>query len=209
VYAGEGGNYNIVNNYYKYGPVTSKWVKARIVNPYKKDTTIPFGKFFVEGNFVDGAADVTSDNWKGVHMNEGTPDVKQKAKLVTPVPYEPIPVQSAEQAYQSVLASAGAIFPARDTLDVRIIQDVVNRTGRLIDVQGGYPHGTEYEKTMNAWPFLNPGTASMDTDQDGMPDDWEKKNRLDPVNPDDASGYSISKGYTNIEVYLNSLVKGK
>src|SRR6187549_1104646 len=52
VYAGEGGNYNIVNNYYKYGPVTSKWVKARIVNPYKKDSTIPFGKFFVEGNFV-------------------------------------------------------------------------------------------------------------------------------------------------------------
>ena len=42
----------------------------------------------------------------------------------------------------------------RDTLDERIINDVKNRTGKLIDVQGGYPHGTEYEKTVNAWPNL-------------------------------------------------------
>jgi hypothetical protein len=66
IYAGEGGNYNLVNNYFKYGPSTSKSVRYRIVNPGKwEKPPIPFGKFFVIGNYVDGADDVTKNNWLG------------------------------------------------------------------------------------------------------------------------------------------------
>ena len=55
IYAGEGGNYNIVNNYFKYGPSTNKNARYRIVSPGKWDKPpIPYGKFYVDGNYVDG-----------------------------------------------------------------------------------------------------------------------------------------------------------
>ena len=75
-----------------------------------------------------------------------------------------------------------------------------------IDVQGGYPHGTEFEKTINAWPTLRSLAAPKDSDLDGMPDEWEKKNGLNPNDAGDAPVHNLDKGYTNIEVYVNSLV---
>ena len=46
----------------------------------------------------------------------------------------------------------------------------------------------------------------MDADKDGMPDDWETKNGLNPKNTEDASLDRNMDGYTNIEEYLNSVV---
>lgn len=208
VYAGEGGTYNIVNNYYKWGPSTSKRVRNRVVNPFKR-ADIPFGKFYVDGNYVDGDADVTRDNWKGVTMDQGTDADAQAAKLAAPFTAAPITTQSATDAYTSVLKYAGAILPTRDTLDARIIRDVQNRTGAHIDVQGGYPHGTAYELTTKAWPALRSLPAPTDTDKDGMPDEWEKKNGLNPADASDASANRLHVHYTNIEVYINGLVHAK
>jgi hypothetical protein len=50
------------------------------------------------------------------------------------------------------------------------------------------------------------GTAPKDTDQDGMPDEWESKNGLDPSDPADRNGDLDKDGYTNLEEYMNSLV---
>jgi len=208
VYAGEGGTYNVVNNYYKWGPATNENVKERVVNPYKT-ATIPFGKFYVAGNYIDGSPAVTKDNWLGVVMNNGDERDKKNALLNSPWPAEPITTQSATDAYTDVLNNAGAILPKRDSLDQRIINEVRNRKGHLIDVQGGFPHGTDYEKTMKARPVLLSTPPPPDTDKDGMPDEWEKKNRLNPQDASDASGYQLNKQYTNIEVYLNSLVPVK
>ncbi|MCW3078937.1 pectate lyase [Segetibacter sp.] len=204
-YAGEGGRYNMVNNYYKPGPSTNANVLSRILNPYKKPPTIPYGKFYVDGNYVEGAEDVTKNNWKGVVMNDGTAADAEQAKAATAFSAEQVQTQSATDAYLLVLQYAGASL-RRDTLDERIINDVKNRQGRLIDVQGGYPHGTPYELTVNAWPALKSLPAPTDTDQDGMPDEWEKKNTLNPNDPSDATLNTLHKHYTNIEVYLNSLV---
>ncbi len=206
IYAGEGGDYNIVNNYFKYGPSTHKNARYRIVNP-GKNATIPFGKWYVSGNYVDEAKDVSKNNWLGVLMgNGGTEEDKKNTVIDNPHIAEPMKTQSAEEAFQSVLKYAGASFH-RDTLDERIMNDVKNRTGGLIDVQGGFPHGTEYELTINAWPYLRSLPVPADTDKDGMPDEWEKKNGLKPNDATDASAYTLDKNYTNIEVYLNSLVK--
>jgi hypothetical protein len=206
VYGGESGNYNVVGNYYKYGPATGKKVRSRIVNP-TKTSTLGFGKFFVEGNYVDAAEDVTTNNLLGVHMGDGTTDDGKKESIVSKAfTAVEIPVQSAVNAYQEILQKVGASF-MRDTLDQRIIADVENRTGRFIDVQGGYVHGTAYDQTILAWPFLKSSTPLPDSDNDGMPDGWEKKNSLDPLNPKDAAGRAIDKHYTNIEVYINQLVK--
>jgi len=207
-YAGEGGEYNIVNNYYRPGPSTQANVRARLLNPYKKLPQLGYGKFYLTGNMVEGAQEVTADNWKGVVMNDGTSADKPSAKTETAFPAISIPLQSAEDAYQAVLKEVGASF-RRDTLDARIIQNVKERTGRIIDVQGGYPHGTKYEQTVNAWPALQSLPAPKDADNDGMPNDWETKNGLNPADASDASTNTLDKHYTNIEVYINRLTTTK
>jgi pectate lyase len=206
IYGGEAGNYNIVNNYFKYGPGTTKSVMYRIANPWKSDK-LPFGKWYVKGNYVDGARDVSENNWLGVHLPPGSTAADKKEALTEqPHVTVAIPFQSATDAYKVILEKAGASY-RRDTMDARIINDVKNRTGRYIDVQGGFAHGTAYERTVNAWPALKSQAPAPDLDQDGMPDEWEKKNKLDPTNAADCRGYDLSKTYTNIEVYINSLLQ--
>jgi len=207
IYAGEGGDYNIINNYFKYGPNTDKKVRYRIANPWKRVPDIPFGKWYVNGNYVDEAKDVSANNWLGIDMgNDGTDADKKNTLIDKPHAAEIIPTQSATDAFESVLRSVGASFK-RDTLDERIINEVKTRTGKFIDVQGGYPHGTEYNVTINAWPALRSLPAKVDSDKDGMPDDWEIKNKLNPSDATDASKISLHKYYTNIEAYINSLIK--
>ena len=209
IYAGEGGNYNIVNNYFKYGPSTNKSVRYRICNPGKRETApaIPFGKWYVNGNYVDEAEDITKNNFLGVHLgNDGTAEDKKNTVVDKPILAEELPVQTAKDAYEVILKYVGASF-RRDTMDERIINNVKNRSGGFIDVQGGFPHGTAYELTVNAWPALKSLPAPIDADKDGIPDDWEKQNGLNPNDVSDASQNKLSKAYTNIEVYINSLIK--
>lgn len=204
IYAGEGGSYNIVNNYFKYGPNTNAGVRYRIVNP-GRDEKIGFGKWYVNGNYVDEAKDVTANNWLGIHMgNKGTEEDKKNAVSSEPHAAEQLPAQSAVDAFAQVLKWAGASF-RRDTMDSRIISDVKNRTGNFVDVQGGFPHGTGYERTVNAWPALQSLPAPADADRDGMPDEWERKNKLNPQDPNDASVVSLHSYFTNLEVYINGL----
>lgn len=203
-HAGEGGRYNIVNNYYKYGPSTLNGVKFQLLNPFNRKD-IPYGKFYVAGNYIDGATDVSRNNWLGVKVGNGKDDPTQ-AKLEIPFDIVSVTTQTAEEAYQLVLQKAGAALPKRDTLDQRIIGNVKSRTGALIDVQGNFPHGTAYEQTVGAWPTLKSAPAPKDADQDGMPDEWEKKHGLNPADGNDASGYTLDKQFTNIEKYLNELV---
>jgi len=208
VYAGEGGNYNIVGNYYKYGPSTKESVKARVLNPYKLTggkNPLPYGKFYVADNYVDASAEVTRHNWRGVTMNGGHAADTVLAKVETPFALGPVTTQTAAEAYEAVLRGAGATSPRRDTLDQRLVRNVRTRTGRLIDVQGGYPHGTPYSVSQQAWPVLTTAPAPPDADHDGMPDAWEKRHKLNPNDPADRSKPAAG-GYTVLEEYLNSLV---
>ena len=120
---------------------------------------------------------------------------------------ETIPSQTALEALEQVLRNAGCSLPNRDTLDQRIVNDVKNGTGTIIDVQGNYPHGTAFELTEKAWPFLKNNPAPIDTDKDGMPDAWEKSKGLNAADSRDAQSNTLDRHYTNIEVYINSLVK--
>lgn len=206
VYGGEGGNYNVVNNYYKYGPSTSSGVRYRICNP-SFSATVPYGKWYVDGNYVDGSTVNSTNNWTGVVPQGGVADTTVvKAASFFDLGF-PVTTQSPLQAYEEVLQKAGCSLPFRDTLDQRIVNDVRNRTGRIIDVQGGYVHGTPYANTVTAWPSLGSVAAPTDTDHDGMPDDWENTNGLNPADPSDRNGIAAN-GYTNLENYLNSLASG-
>jgi hypothetical protein len=213
VNGGEGGNYNIVNNYYKYGPSTSSntsagvAVKSQILNPYKS-STLPYGQYYVAGNYVDNSAFITSHNWRGVSMNGGTLADTTQAKVAASfaIGADALPTQTAAAAYTSVLAGVGCVVPTRDPIDQRIVQEVQGRTGTIIDVQGGYPHGTPYSTSQVAWQVLNCNTAApTDTDHDGMPDTYEAAHGLNPADPADRATLAAN-GYSNLENYLNSLV---
>jgi Secretion system C-terminal sorting domain len=210
---GEGGKYNIVNNYYKYGPNTNSAITAGInkrnmlINPYKKTSapTIPYGQYFLNGNYCDNSAAVTADNWQGVAFNNGTPvgaDLTAMQMVTAHTVTNSINTQSAIDAYNAVLSNAGCVLPNRDTLDLRIINDVKNRTGGLIDVQGNQPaHVAAPSNT--PWPTLATGTAQTDTDLDGMPDAWETARGLNANIATDRNGYISTSGYNNIENYIN------
>ncbi|MCB2406737.1 pectate lyase family protein [Hymenobacter lucidus] len=205
VYGGEGGNYNIVNNYYKPGPSTKPSVRGRVLNPYKLEAKqLPYGKYFLTGNVVEGNPAVSRHNWRGVDMNGGTRADTALARVETPFVLGPVATQAAPAAYEAVLRGAGAVRPTRDTLDARIVRDVRSGTGRLIDVQGGYPHGTPYAVTQKAWPVLKTAPAPADADHDGMPDAWEARQKLNPKDAADRSKTGPG-GYTMLETYLNSL----
>ncbi|MCA8833393.1 T9SS type A sorting domain-containing protein [Hymenobacter pini] len=205
---GEGGRYNIINNYYKAGPSTSTGssagvpVRYQIINPYKS-SSLPYGTYYLSGNYVEGSASISAHNWRGASMNGGSLNDTTLAKTTSSLTAL-VAAQPAQQAYEAVLAGAGAVLPARDAHDQRIVQDVRNRTGSLIDVQGGFPHGTPYAQTTGAWPTLNSLPAPADADHDGMPDAWETARGLNPNNPADRS-QRVSNGYTQLENYLNGL----
>ena len=212
---GEGGNYNIINNFYKWGPSTSIGsssgvkITSEIVNPYKQTSApiLPYGKYYMDGNFVDSLPGIpsvnTTDNWHGAAMSGGSYADTSSAKVTVPFVMTPVATQLPAAAYTSVLTSAGCSLPGRDTLDQRIVKNVINRTGKIIDVQGDYPHGTAYALTVNAWPTLDQGFTPVDTDGDGMPDVWETQRGLNPNNSTDFNGYTSTSGYPNIENFIN------
>src|SRR5690606_25307996 len=124
-------------NYYKPGPGTPKDspVAHRILKPEsERSRTVVdnFGQAYVAGNVVEGNERVTRDNWDGgVQPDSRAPvaEVLPKIRQEKPFPHAPLSIQSAHEAYQHVLAHAGATRPKRDAVDVRVIEMV--RTGKV------------------------------------------------------------------------------
>jgi Secretion system C-terminal sorting domain len=217
----------MVNNYYKAGPATPGSLTAsstsnkrnRIFNYtsfyYNGVDTVFGGKFYVNGNYVNGFADVTADNWaKGIQKDGyvNAANLLTAAKQTNPFPTSPVQTQTAEAAFLSVLDSAGAILPCRDTVDRRIVRET--RTGTatfegatygLITTAGiSHPSGIiDGTANVGGVPIYNSKPALLDTDADGMPDSWEILRGLNPNNAADRNG--LINGYTNLEIYLNSI----
>ena len=210
-YGGENGEYNIINNYYKAGPGTTISKKYRIMEISMEvdlATYGPgFGKFYIEGNYVDGNATITANNWSGgVDAGSGLGTTNYStAKQLTAFTASPITVHTAEQAYNAVLLFGGASYK-RDAIDTRIMSEVKNGTVTFNGSKTGKKGIIDSQTDVGGWPVLSQTAVLKDTDGDGMPDDWEIANKLDP-NKANANGRELSSAYDNIEVYVNSLVK--
>lgn len=194
-YGGEKGRYNVVNNYYKPGPSTKSSRKTRILDP-----SVPYGKFFVAGNVLEGFENITRNNKLGITNNAADSALVSKSFEV-----ELINEHSARQAFELVLLGAGASL-VRDAVDLRIVEEVKNGTASFGKNKDGI---IDSQNDVGGWPELKTVPAPTDSDNDGMPDDWEQKNRLNPNDASDAARYTLSKTYTNIEVYINGLVQDK
>ena len=203
IYGGEEGFYNIINNYYKPGPGTSQ----SFFNPKFNKDTLRAGKFFIEGNVVEGYPEATSDNWgKGVQGNGVNQRTKEQSKLGKPVPHFDIYTELAEIAFEKVLHGAGCSF-SRDRVDERIINEV--KTGKEqygASYSGGGKGIIDSPHDAGGWPALKQGNVPADADKDGIPDKWEISNELNSNDASDGNAFTLNNNYTNLEVYLNSLV---
>ncbi len=227
-YAGEGGSYNFINNYYKPGPSTATKTSLvhRIFSPNADDGSNTneagvWGKFYVDGNVFDNTCpqiqsnstsmknieSVNTNNWSGIHLNGTPPNGLLTVKSPDPFPTVDISQHNAEMAYEKVLAYAGASY-VRDIIDQRIVSETEagvytyegsnGSTNGIIDSQADVEGYIEYKSA----PRLR------DSDGDGIPDAWETANGLDPYNVDDSAlPFPSANGYTAIEVYINSLVE--
>ena len=210
-YGAEGGSYNIVDNYYKYGPATSSGVRDRIIHPDADDGTNSQpagvrGKFYITGNYMWRSSLVNSDNWNGVDGLDAA--TKEASRLDEPIEAPAITDQDAEVAFEYVLANVGAVLPARDPVDQRIIRETMKGTATYGGVYGAHKGIIDTQIAVGGWPYLNSATPPEDTDHDGMPDDWEDSMGLDKTDPEDRNGDKNGDGYTNLEDYLNSLAEG-
>ncbi len=182
---------NYVANYYKPGPNTDVKYGIRAMNPGAQGAAL-----FVEGNIGP-----QRENDSLPDINIVNPDSRQ---YVVPVPFPAaaITTTSALEAYDQVLADAGAtksldcngnFVDRRDAIDTRIVADVTNGTGKIIDDPS----------QVGGWLTIPPASPCVDSDHDGMPDAWELKYGLNPQDPSDASKDANEDGYTNIEEFLN------
>lgn len=191
-YGGERGRYNVVNNYYRPGPATQKRRITTIVNP-----SVPYGQFYVAGNIMHDNAAVTRNNWDG-GVDCEQPDSARAAQPFTVVA---IPEESAKDAYLRVLSAAGASLH-RDAADARVVESV--RSGKTSAGQNGIINS---QQDVGGWPLLRSGIPLPDSDGDGLPDAWERKQGLDPNDKKDGKATRPGTHYTHLEVYLNGLVK--
>jgi len=210
IYAAEGGSYNVINNYYKYGPASNNRSKKRLINPdadngENKQPAGTYGRFFLTGNYLDGSPEITADNSMGIEMGSTftkfAPDITLKDIIAREeFSFLPVTTDKAQEAYEKVLEYGGCAL-VRDVHDLRYVDNVKNRSYSF-EGSAGSTHGLIDSHTdVGGWPEYKTYNSYTDSDNDGIPDGWLEKNY-----PGKKSNELHSSGYTYLEIYLNSLV---
>ena len=158
---------------------------------------------YIDGNMVDTAGSLAPFN--------PAPD----DALTNAWPVFPVTTVAASELEHLLLPIAGASFPARDATDKFWIEGIRTRTGKPAYWADKDPNWASYNRGSNekedfvVWrtedfpPPAAGAVASADTDNDGMPDDWERANGLNPDDASDGPADADGDGYTNLEEYLN------
>lgn len=224
-YAGEGGSYNFINNYYKPGPstATKNSLTYRIFQPNADDGKNAvsnkgvWGKFYVAGNYFDDGcsklstqaknniAKTNADNWVGIHPNTNNGALPggsiDNIKSLTEFEAGPTTTHTAAAAYDKVLAYAGASLK-RDVIDARVVSDVL--TGSFTYKGTTSSNGLiDTQTDSEGYITYNSTPKPTDSNNDGIPDDWAAK-----FLPQGKTYRDIDPetGYSYLELYINSLV---
>lgn len=214
-YGGENGTrVNLINNYYK---PTEMAKRIGFFEIYRGTKGIGGGTtLYVNGNIMENNAALTDDNWQGVTKEIDSTNWNKCENIADGVVVDgvlksnneyiedyPISTDTAQEAYNKVLQEAGASYN-RDNTDKRVVDDVKNGT-----LPTGNKSGVGFVDSPNdvgGYDYLY-GNSQLDSDNDGIPDDWENEHGLNPNDSSDAT--QLKNGYTNIEVYAHSLVENK
>lgn len=244
-----GGQINIVNNYYKGGPVTPDNKANRVTqisvgtNGKNGNSTVEellgmTSRYYISGNTTETNSGEVTENrdWDGVDYDSGVytldgerytadPDGYYAAEHVTidgvscvkikmdqPAPTGEVTTHDAATAFAKVLDYAGASL-YRDDVDARYEREVTSGRPEYKGSVTGEPGLIDKVADVNGYTEEDFGTgtrpAGYDTDGDGMPDDWEKANGLNPDDKADGNLKTLDpRGwYTNLEVYLSAVVE--
>ena len=224
-YAGEGGNYNIVGNYYKPGPstATKENITYRIFQPNAddgKNTNVAgvWGTFYVADNYFDAGCDkltdkmknymaqTNADNWVGIHPHTGNGNLPGGTKdgIKSTKEYDVVlpTTHTAAMAYEKVLAYAGASFK-RDVIDERIINDVKTGTYQYEGSRGGSNGLIDTPSDVEGYILYESVTKPTDINNDGIADAWAAQYM--PANKT-YQDIDPETGYCYLELYINSLV---
>ena len=177
---------NLVNNYYKRGPSARK---------VKLFALVPKVKYHIRGNFVEGVGLIEDPRRRKAKWPRWLTSDAEGEVLEAPAKVAAVTTHSAEKAYPLVLAKAGC-FP-RDRVTTRTVEEVLKGTGK-------WGRNAPLKPT-DEWYMqgLKPAAAPADSDNDGMPDEWEKAHGLNPRKAD--ADRKMPSGYTAIEEYVNQL----
>lgn len=192
---------NIINNYFIGGPNTS----TSISSPFNRGNA--GFKLYGPGNYFDNNKNGILDGNLVPQDLTGFPVEDMSSILATPYDY-PMknPTLTAQEAFDKVVASVGASYPARDQVDKLMVSDLASKgtTATYLYVQS--------DLTKAPYNFSNGGAghvygapAPLDTDSDGMPDAFEDANGLNKNVADALAVSTTNAPYLNIEVYINGL----
>lgn len=183
---------NYVGNFYKYGPDTDS-------GKYEIKTYDDGGigaDIYVADNI--GPHRKTDSLAQEVVVESGSRNFLTSTRHPAPL----VTTTSAFTAYDDVLASAGNSagvscdgewFDRRDSIDTRVVNDVRNGTGRIIDDPS----------QVGGWVTPAAGSPCADSDHDGMPDAWETRYGFNPNDKSDANADADGDGYANVEEAIN------
>ena len=214
---------NYVSNYYKPYPKNPfvKWLlKLDPINPAWGTES-----YYMNGNVLEGFVDETN-NWSAFENSwpNAKDPIREAAIRVDKEIYPAyVKTQTAREAFTNVLANVGANFPKSDVIDLHIIKDARDGTAEYTGTKGPtygdrpspnfagiIDEPTDDKSALGSpnfpWPDYQTYNVPVDSDHDGIPDEWEKAHGLNPNDPADANGDVNGDGYTNLEKYLNSLV---
>ena len=187
---------NWIGNYHKKGPSSTSSTDLKVL-PADSGTYSHVSHVYVSGNI--GPSRTSSSQPDSDWVESGS----RSYIVTTPASAPSVTTTDAQTAYNDVLADGGAgnskglncdgsWYNRRDAIDVRVINDVKNGTGKIIDDPS----------QVGGWITPATGTGCTDSDHDGMPDAWETAHGLNPNDATDGPKVT-SDGYTNLEHYLN------
>lgn len=195
---------NIINNYYKNGPATATPLQFAAAS-YTAANAKGTGEWYLSGNVMYGSQALTANNAAGLNMTEVPAGNRTYAISAAPFAISvPVNTQSANDAYDAVLAynGAGATIPRRDPVDVRVVKETLTGTYSGTGTKGmGI---IDSPKAVGGWPVYDTYNVATDSDHDGMPDYWELAHNLNPNDAADRNNIGTAH-YTNLEVYLNEM----
>ncbi|MCD7904552.1 MAG: dockerin type I domain-containing protein [Clostridiales bacterium] len=185
-------NINYTNNYYSYGPSTRTAIRNRIYdvsNSNHNADTHPYkANYYFDGNYVYGYSAVTADNSQGVNNTSAANLVDTEFDMGDYALTNP---ETAQEAYSTILETAGATLPKRDAIDARIVYDVENMTGRIVN------NASEVGGMID----INAGATEQRTFT--VDESWKTEKGLSSYSDGDIITEGEFAGYVLLEAYVN------
>jgi hypothetical protein len=206
---------DLVGNYLHPGPMSRKRLRHNAFRHEHVGSQIsliplPDPSLFVAGNLQSHVfKDPNEDNWKLMayhYLHSGEPLPLEWRRRTRRIAAVPITVQSATDAFASVIADVGAnkrlnadgTFTRRiDVVDQAIFDNVRLGTGPAAE------RDMDHQDDFGGYPRIDPAVPYADTDRDGMADVYEKRRGFDPRYEGDGREDADDDGYTNLEEFLN------